>query len=113
MENLNRIPLSLTIWTGASDQVDRNALGRFIEIVGKDRQPDLTALLSSQSLIFASQGVPGRAMEHWEGKQQCRCKRIDDHNGPLPIHIHHTVDAQFVINCYLNTKNKLYAMEGH
>jgi len=37
MENLNPFPLSLTIWTGASDQVDRNALGRFIEIVGKDR----------------------------------------------------------------------------
>ena len=37
MENLNPFPLSLTIWTGASDQVDRDALARFIEIVGKDR----------------------------------------------------------------------------
>ena len=37
MENLNPFPLSLTIWTGASDQVDRNALARFIELVGKDR----------------------------------------------------------------------------
>ena len=41
MENLNPFPLSLTIWTGASDQVDRVALGRFIELVGKDRWQDL------------------------------------------------------------------------
>ena len=37
MENLNRFPLSLTIWTGASDQVDKNALASFIELIGKDR----------------------------------------------------------------------------
>ena len=37
MENLNRFPLSLTIWTSVSDQVDKNALASFIELIGKDR----------------------------------------------------------------------------
>merc|ERR1711934_710942 len=58
MENLNPFPLSLTIWTGASDQVDRNALHRFIELVGKERV-FLDVPWAGPCGIVKNTGIPG------------------------------------------------------